>query len=409
MVTERRLRLLLISPTDYQSAVKKGVAPLLADFDEGGFFDRVRIAFPLARTSCAVAVSDRVLVEDIGTDWLPFGGRFRWLRRTAAPIHFLRVFRTLIGHVRRDRIDVIRATDPCFSGTFAWVTARLTGRPFCVSIHADFDKRYELGGASAGTTILGSRALARAVERFVLRRAAIVMPIRDSLREYAITSGARPDRIAVIPHGTDLSTFVQPSAIDVAALFELPAGRQIVSFVGRLVRENYLDDILEATRQLSAERSDFVLLILGGGPEEERLRATVRADPALRDTVCFGGFRSRDIVAAVRQASAASLCLMGGFSLIEACAAASPVIAYDVEWHGELVRNGETGFLVGEHEVKELASAIGRLLDDRSHGAVLGKAARALALQRHDLERTRETKRRCYLAAVGDNPSAVHT
>ena len=389
--------------------MKKGVAPLLADFDEGGFFDRVLIAFPLARASCAVAVSDRVLVEDIGTDWLPFGGRFRWLRRLAAPVHFLRVFRRLIGHVRRDRIDLIRATDPCFSGTFAWVTARLTGRPFCVSLHADFDKRYELGGASAGTTILGSRGLARVVERFVLRRAAIVMPIRDSLREYAITSGARPDRIAVIPHGTDLSTFVQPSSIDVAALFELPAGRQIVSFVGRLVRENYLDDILEATRQLSAERTDFALLILGGGPEEERLRATVRADPALRDTVYFGGFRSRDIVAAVRQASAASLCLMGGFSLIEACAAASPVIAYDVEWHGELVRNGETGFLVGEHDVKQLASTIGRLLTDRSHGAVLGKAARALALQRHDLERTRETKRRCYLAVVGDNPSAVHT
>jgi glycosyltransferase involved in cell wall biosynthesis len=408
-VTERRLRLLLISPTDYQSAVKKGVAPLLADFDEGGFFDRVRIAFPLARTSCAVAVSDRVLVEDIGTDWLPFGGRFRWIRRVAAPVHFLRVFRTLIGHVRRDRIDVIRATDPCFSGTFAWVTATLTGRPFCVSIHADFDKRYELGGASTGTTILGSRALARAVERFVLRRAAMVMPIRDSLREYAITSGAQPDRIAVIPHGTDLSTFVQPSAIDVAALFELPAGRQIVSFVGRLAQENYLDDILEAARQLSAERSDFALLILGGGPEEERLHATVRADPALRDIVYFAGFRSRDVVAAVRQASAASLCLMGGFSLIEACAAASPVIAYDVEWHGELVRNGETGFLVDEHDVRQLASTIGRLLNDRSHGAVLGKAARALALQRHDLELTRETKRRCYLALVGDNHNAVHT
>jgi len=42
---------------------------------------------------------------------------------------------------------------------------------------------------------------------------------------------------------------------------------------------------------------------------------------------------------------------MGGFSLIEAYAAGRPVVSYDVEWHSELVKNNETGFLIPESMV----------------------------------------------------------
>jgi glycosyltransferase involved in cell wall biosynthesis len=390
-------RLLLVSPTDYQSAVVKGVTALFADFDEGGFFDRVLIAFPFARTSCAVQVSDRVFAQDIGTDWLPFGGRFRWLRRLAAPLHLLRAFRILIARVREDDVDVIRATDPCFSGPFAWMIARWTRRALCVSIHADLEKRHRLGGVSAGATILGSRRLARAAERFVIRRAEMVMPIRESLREYALISGAKPERVRIIPHGTDLRTFVERSPIDVPSLFGLPADRKLLSFAGRLVRENYVDDVLALARRLGAERDDFTLLMMGGGVEEARLKSDIDASPVLRRTVRLTGFRPREVVAAVRQASTASLCLMGGFSLIEACAAGSPVVAYDVEWHRELVCDGETGFLVPEHDIDRLKTVVARLLDEPVLGRSLGRQANILALSRHDLEATTAIKRRCYL------------
>jgi len=273
----------------------------------------------------------------------------------------------------------------------------MTGKPYCVSLHADFEKRHDLGGASAGATILGSRALARWVERFVIHRAALVMPIRESLRAYAVASGARPDRIRIIPHGTDLTGFVQPSSIDVRRRFALDSDAKIVSFAGRIVRENYIDDILAVARRLADVRDDFVFVVAGGGVDEARVRADVEADTVLRRIVRLVGFQPRDTVAALRQASAASLCLMGGFSLIEACAAASPVIAYDVEWHRELVRDGETGFLVPEHDLQALERAIATLLDDGATGKKLGSAAQARALANHDLEATTAVKRQAYL------------
>ena len=222
------------------------------------------------------------------------------------------------------------------------------------------------------------------------------MPIRDSLRPYALLLGACPGRLRVIPHGTNLQDFVNPAALDVAAHFNIAPGTKIVSFAGRVVRENYVDDLLELARRLGAAREDFIILVVGGGLDEARINGLVQVDPVLRKFVRLVGFMPRHIVAALRQASAVSLCLMGGFSLIEACAAASPVVSYDVEWHRELVRDRETGFLVPEHDIDRLAVVVSRLLDDPTLGAALGRAARALALSRHDLEITTAIKRRCY-------------
>jgi glycosyltransferase involved in cell wall biosynthesis len=398
--------LLISAASDYQAAVAKGNVSLLEEFDEGGFFARVTVAFPLAPTSRTVHLSEGVIVRDIGWDWIPGRRPGRVMRRLLAPLHFLRTVCILMRHVVREKIDVIRATDPILSGAIAWVTARSTGRPFCVSIHADLEKRQTLGGQSAGTDVLGSRGLARRLERFVLIHADMVMPIRESLRDYALSHGARPDRVRVIPHGTDLRAFVEPSQIDVRDALGIPATARIVSFVGRLVRENYVDDVLEVARRVGKTDRDVIFLVLGGGAEERRVRSLVAADPVLSRVVLLTGFRSRDVVAAVRQASRASLCLMGGFSLIEACAAGSPVIAYDVEWHHELVRDGSTGFLVAEHDVAGVAAGLQRLLQDPALAQRLGAAGRELAVTRHALEVATHIKRSCYSELIARAASA---
>jgi len=393
---DRRPRLLLISPTDYQSAVRKGVESLLQDFDEGGFFEQVIIVFPLARTSCRAVVSPRVAAWDLGTDWIPFGADSRLIRRVLAPFHIVRVLIAMIRAVQANDLDIVRATDPCFSGILGLLTARLTGRPLCVSIHADFDKRHELSGAAAGASLFGSRKAARAVEGIVLRRADMIMPIRDSLRPYAMRAGAEERRIRVIPHGADLRPFVEPSRIDVHGKFDLPRDHRLISFVGRLVPENYLDDILAVANSLSQTHGAFTVLLVGGGPDEARLRRLANEDAALRRVVRFVGFQPREVVAAVRQRSAVSLCLMGGFSLIEACAAGSAVVAYDVEWHGELIRDGDTGFLVPENDLARLTAMVRRLLDDPALARWLGGRARELALSRHDLAASNAIKQKCY-------------
>ena len=128
---------------------------------------------------------------------------------------------------------------------------------------------------------------------------------------------------------------------------------------------------------------------------EERLRGELEADRRLGALVRMVGFQPRGVCFALRRESTASLCLMGGFSLIEACLAGRPVISFDVDWHEELVQNGRTGFLLPEGDVDGVVRALERCLDDPST-AHLGEQARTLALSRHELRDTSRIKRRCY-------------
>jgi glycosyltransferase involved in cell wall biosynthesis len=278
----------------------------------------------------------------------------------------------------------------------AWATARLTGVRYCVSLHADYDRLFTLDGARGAPTLLGRRSLIRPLEMLTLRGAARVLPIRASLAAYAIARGVRRENIRVVPHGIDLAAFRGPLAVDVRARFNLPPDKAIVAVAGRLSPENYVSDMLDAAARLASTRDDFVLVLAGGGVLEDEVAARIRADARLARVVRPIGFVSRETVHSLRRTCAVSLCLMGGFSLIEACAAGRPVIAYDVQWHGELVVDGSTGRLIPEHDVAGVAAAIGDLLDDEPAAAALGRAASLLAAARHDIDVAAATRRQCY-------------
>jgi glycosyltransferase involved in cell wall biosynthesis len=199
----------------------------------------------------------------------------------------------------------------------------------------------------------------------------------------------------VIPHGIDFAPFASALHLDVRAPLGLGPAVPILAFTGRLTHENYVDDILDLAEALARPRDDFAVVLAGDGPERARLEARVAASPALTRHVRLPGFVTKDTVMALRRQSALALCLMGGYSLIEACAAARPVIAYDVEWHRELV-SAETGALVAEGDVAGLVAAVEDLLSDPRRADALGRAARDHALARHALDVARASKIAAY-------------
>ena len=388
--------ILFIVPAVYDELKAKGVAAMIIERDEGGFFGKVVTLHPFCPATRVISLNETHEVHEIGFDLIPGAGRFRLLKYLQAPVHFFRIIAAAIRLAKGRRISIIRANDPFWMGLFAWITSRISGVPYCVSIHSDYDKRMELDSSISIVKVLGSYALALRMQRFVLGRAAMVMPIRESLAVKAVKQGARPDRIRVIPHGIDLTPFTQPPRTDIFARFGIGAGRRIISFAGRFSKENYLQHMVETIRRLADRRSDFVFVMAGGGKELEPIRSVVSADPKLTEHILLPGFQPREVCNDLRRASMIALCLMGGYSLIESCAAGRPVVAYDVEWHGELVKNGDTGFLVREHDIEGVVSALEYLLDRPAEVELMGSNARRLAFSQHDLAKTSATKVRWY-------------
>jgi glycosyltransferase involved in cell wall biosynthesis len=387
-------RVLFLVPADYDELRRKGTDRMIQERDEDGFFERVITIHPLARQARTVDLSPihRIHEFPLGR---ALGSQPSGIRaRLSAPFRLAAVFRAVVRIARDERIDLVRATDPYLMGLLAWRVSRALKVPFCVSLHADYTKRFALTPKRAGGAWL--RRAARILPSFVFPRAHMVLPIRQHMVAPIERAGGRRSAIRVIPHGIDLAPFTAPLQVDARALFRIPPGAAVISFVGRLAGDNYAADIAEIVERVARRRRDVVFVLVGEGPEEGQLRRRLIEQSGVAEAVRLLPFQPYDRVVALRRISTASLCLMGGFSLIEACAAGSPAVAYDVEWHADLVEDGVTGFLIQEHDVDAAVAALERLIDDPVRAAAMGRQGQLAAFARHDLRVTSQIKRACY-------------
>tara|TARA_B110000467_G_C18334880_1_gene496644 strand:+ start:1456 stop:2664 length:1209 start_codon:yes stop_codon:yes gene_type:complete len=388
--------ILFIVPSEYETLKTKGVEKMIFERDEGGFFGKVITVHPFASKTQSITLNDCHEICEIGFDLVSCSERFGFLKRVQYPIHFIRILWNTIWLVKKYQINIIRAMDPFWIGFIAFLCSRICRVPFCVSIHADYDHMKKMGKHVSIAHVFGSYKLAKLLESFIFSKAVRVMPNRKNLGAKAEANGANPKKIRVIPHGIDLAIFDRPQNNNIRELFNLKPNVKIISFVGRFSKENYIDDIISIAKKLGVQREDYILVMVGGGEEQNRVKKEILEEPLLNKSVLITGFQPREVCYDLRRVSDVSLCLMAGFSLIEACAAGSPIVSYDVDWHSELVVDKETGFLLKEHDTDGVVSALDWILDHPTESEAMGRKAKSLAFECHDLAKTSAIKISCY-------------
>lgn len=246
-----------------------------------------------------------------------------------------------------------------------FVCLRLRARQCTVGVglRADLDLAYRLGGPPESEVFLGSRALARWLEFFIFRRLCdLVLPRSENLIGLLVSGGV-PRRKIVLQRFELPEDFRADVAVDDDfRRHYMPDGRAsvIFSFVGRMTRYNYVYDVLDMFERVLKFEPDAALVMAGRGPEEEEVRRQVSAR-GISSRVILPGFVKRDDVLKLRRMSDFSMCLMGGNSMLEAAAVGSVVVAYDVDWHRELVAHMENGVVVPEGDVDALVDAVRRV------------------------------------------------
>ncbi len=177
---------------------------------------------------------------------------------------------------------------------------------------------------------------------------------------------------------------VIPNGVDVERISSVPpAGLESdVIFVGRLIPEKGADLLLGALAEVKKEIPDVRAVVVGDGPEREKLeRLSDRL--GLKSNVLFIGFlESHDDVIALMKASKvfALPSRREGFGMVvlEAMASGLPVITLDAPMNAArfLVENGRSGLVAGKGELERALLA---LLGDRKLGKKMGMEGRRLA------------------------------
>lgn len=278
----------------------------------------------------------------------------------------------LVREMRRYRPHIVH-THLAKAGAVGRLAAKLAGVPVVVHtyhghvFHGYFSKR------KTRLFIRIERTLARWTDRIV----ALGSAQEEEILGFGVGERAQMVRI---PLGLELEPFLKAREQRGALRRELqiPDGAPLVGIVARLVPIKAHSLFLEAARQVAARRPDTRFLIVGDGELREPLErqaaelgfrvvshgadGAVNANSAKRTgaEVRFLGFRS-DLPRIYADLDTAVLCSLNEglpVTVIEALAAARPVVATDVGAVRDLVEPGVTGTLVSPQNVNELAGGI---------------------------------------------------
>jgi glycosyltransferase involved in cell wall biosynthesis len=207
--------------------------------------------------------------------------------------------------------------------------------------------------------------------RWALRRTDVVVACSAWVRaRVARTAPSDAHKVVVVRNGVDAELFAPRPEV---APTEGP-----LRFVlhCRLVPRKQPDVVVRAVARTRGARLDVV----GTGPMMHRLERLVR-ELGVSDRVRLLGYQPdpRDAIARADVAISGARHEPLGLSVLEALAMGKPVVAFAVGGIPEIVRDGETGFLVAEPTVGALERALERL-PERARLRAMGEAARRFVL-----------------------------
>jgi PEP-CTERM/exosortase A-associated glycosyltransferase len=311
-----------------------------------------------------------------------------WLRELQIVSDLGRRLDDVIGEVRP---QILHAHSPVLNALPAIRAGRRHRIPTVYELRALWE---DAAATHAGDAGGGLRYRAtRLLETRALHRVDAVTTICEGLRAEVIARGVPDEKVTVIPNAVDRSKFSGPGAPDRAlSLAHGLAGKTVLGFFGSFYSYEGLDLLLRALPGLRRRQPEIAVILVGGGPEEDKLQARA-GELGLGNSVVFAGRvpqeeikRYYDLVDlfVFPRLSTRLTELVTPLKPLEAMAQQRIVVASDVGGHRELIRDRDTGYLFPPADPQRLVEGVLAALADQGSWPRI----RARALEFIDNERS---------------------
>jgi glycosyltransferase involved in cell wall biosynthesis len=240
-----------------------------------------------------------------------------------------------------------------------------------------------------------------ALDRRLVKRTYAMTANSHSVADFYAGVGVPRELITVIPNAiaepADVMTREQARS-----LLGLDAHHKVVGFVGRLAPQKRLKDLLWTFQLLHQIVADAKLVLIGGGPERDRL-AEIAVSFGCRDKIVLAGHRldAYSLMPAFDAFALASEFEGMSNSLMEAMSLGIPCVVSDIPANRELVTHETTGLLSPLGECPAMTKALARVLNDQELAARLGEGGRRLMRERHGVDQMVDQYDELYRRLVG--------
>ncbi len=222
------------------------------------------------------------------------------------------------------------------------------------------------------------------LERMAARWSDKIVTVADAMAEKAIAAGVgNPHLFQTIYSGMEVDTFLNTRGMRDQVRKELGLGPRdiVIGKIARLFELKGHADILQVAPEVVCRFPDVRFLFVGDGILKDDLKA-MAARLGVADRIVFAGLVPPERIPAMIRAMdvVVHMSLREGLARVlpQALISGVPVISYDIDGAKEVVREGETGYLVPPQSLPDLKDAILRVLKDLP-------AARRMALRGQEL------------------------
>lgn len=295
-------------------------------------------------------------------------------------------FQLLVRLARRGRVDVIQACNPPDLIFLIALPFKLLGRKFVFDQH---DVCPELFEAKFGPDKL-LRSILLLLEKLTFWTADLVISTNETFREVAMQRGGKKPEDVVTVYSVPTAARIRRTEPEPA----LRAGvKHVVGYVGVIGGQDGVDHLVRATHSLKATGVDFRTVIVGDGPALPSVRALAR-ELDVEDKIVFTGYLENDALRAALSSFDVGVIpdppneynhKVSMNKVFEYSALGVPVVAYPLRETQRLM--GEAGEFAASDRPKDLADAIGRLLEDDALRAQRGSEVAALASEKFSWDR----------------------
>jgi glycosyltransferase involved in cell wall biosynthesis len=274
-----------------------------------------------------------------------------------------------------------------------WRLIRAT-RPDLVHLHSRIgaDVMGGVAGRLAKVPVIHTRRVdnpePRSIVRLKYRLHDRVIAISEEIGRVLVAGGLPPEKLRLVRSAVDWNRYARPpDRAGAARRLGLPVDGLWIGVIAQLIERKGHRVLLCALPPLVAAHPDLRVIFFGQGPLAADLTREAAA-LGLGERVMLAGFRADldAILPALDLVVHPALMEGLGVSLLQAAAAAVPIVASRAGGIPEAVRDGENGLLVPPGDAVALGRAIGTLLADPGRRRVLGIAGQSMMAREFSID-----------------------
>ena len=310
--------------------------------------ERIKIYSEMVEKYLCVVPSRNVKKNDLSNrvEVLSFGGKDKFCQ-------FLRIHFGLKKLLKRENFDLVTVQDQYYLGLLAYLLARKFKLALEIQVHG-FEK---------------FNGLRKLLAKFILPKADTIRTVsRRTKNELREIFSIKEEKITVVPIFLDLKINNHQYRQEKNGFVFLTASR--------LVKVKQIELQIKAIAELLEDFPEIKLQIVGDGPEKNVLE-NLSQRLNLKEKVEFLGWQE-DLSNFYSQADCFLLTSNYegyGLVIVEAASFGLPIIMTDVGCAGEFVISNENGLVVEKNNLKELKTAMTKILQNKEFASQLGENA----------------------------------